>query len=387
MTPLEHEVILSCASLRTPAFVYNERLLEEAAYRMQAITACVDCKLLYSMKSLSEQSILNYLAPLVDGFSVSSVAEAMLGRGVLKSTGTVHFTSPGLRREDIDRIARTCDYVAFNSIPQFSKFSELFKLDCCGVRVNPQLSFVEDIRYAPCRPNSKLGIPLSQLRIAINDNPRMTSRIRGLHFHTNCDSHSFKALFETTSHIVEVLSQLRLDLNWINLGGGYLFNDCNDVELFRKSVAIMRRGFGAKDVFIEPGAAFVRRAGSVVSTIVDIFDSAGKTIVILDTTVNHMPEVFEYQYRPGISGDRSDGIYRYIFAGCTCLAGDVFGEYRFSMPLQEGMRVIFLDQGAYTVPKSHRFNGVELPAIYALTKDLQIEKMNSKPDYIENTLT
>ena len=80
-----------------------------------------------------------------------------------------------------------------------------------------------------------------------------------------------------------------------------------------------------------------------------------------------MPEVFEYQYEPDVLGHRDDADWACTLAGCTCLAGDVFGEYSFDHTLAVGDRVVFLNVGAYTLVKAHMFNGVNLPTIYALT--------------------
>jgi carboxynorspermidine decarboxylase len=89
----------------------------------------------------------------------------------------------------------------------------------------------------------------------------------------------------------------------------------------------------------------------------------------LDTAVNHMPEVFEFQFEPDVLGHVAGGLYGYILAGCTCMAGDVFGEYAFDMPLAVGSRLTFLNMGAYTISKAHRFNGVGLPSIYLRRRD------------------
>ena len=49
--------------------------------------------------------------------------------------------------------------------------------------------------------------------------------------------------------------------------------------------------------------------------------------------------------------------------GPTCLAGDVFGAYRFAAPLRAGDRVIIQDAAYYTMVKSTTFNGAPLPSI------------------------
>ena len=120
-------------------------------------------------------------------------------------------------------------------------------------------------------------------------------------------------------------------------------------------------------MIIEPGAGVVRDTCFLVAQVVDVFVSDGMQIAVLDTTVNHMPEVFEYQFSPDVVGDKNEGRYCYMLTGATCLAGDVFGEYAFDTPLEVGSKVTFTGVGAYTLVKGHTFNGVNLPAIYALT--------------------
>ena len=85
----------------------------------------------------------------------------------------------------------------------------------------------------------------------------------------------------------------------------------------------------------------------------------------MDTSVNHMPEVFEYQFQPDVLGHRQGAAHCYLLAGSTCLAGDIFGEYQFDEPLHIGSRLVFCDMGSYTLVKAHCFNGIPLPNVYS----------------------
>jgi carboxynorspermidine decarboxylase len=124
-------------------------------------------------------------------------------------------------------------------------------------------------------------------------------------------------------------------------------------------------------VIMEPGSAIVASAGYLVGSVVDVFTAQGQRIAVLDTSVNHAPEVFEYGWSPDVVGaehaqedEVGEGVH--LVTGSTCLAGDVFGRYRFAVPLEIGARVVFTDLGAYSLVKAHRFNGVNLPTVYAL---------------------
>ena len=96
-----------------------------------------------------------------------------------------------------------------------------------------------------------------------------------------------------------------------------------------------------------------------------------------------MPEVFEYQFRPDVIGATTDGLHSYVLAGSTCLAGDLFGEYRFAKELSIGDRLVFPDMGGYTLSRANHFNGYSWPSIYSLRPggDLQLEKEDGFETY------
>ena len=357
------------ASIDTPAFVYDETRLLDVVDYINELACRVGFNALFTVKPLMFPDILELISPCLDGFSVSSLFEARFVRDVLEIPGTLHITTPGFRSDEIDSIAETCDYIAFNSLSQLTTLKGAARDKAFyGLRINPQLSFVQDDRYDPCRQHSKLGVPLVEAAALARRRDSLLRGITGVHFHTNCDSRTFDPLLETVRHLDETAPELLEMIEWINLGGGYSFPDIGNREPLAKAVEILWRKYGL-EVFLEPGSGLVRDAAVIVSTVIDMFESDGKTIAVLDTSVNHMPEVFEYQFQPNVLGQTENGPHRYILAGCTCLAGDLFGEYAFSEPLETGSRVVFTDMGAYTMVKWHWFNGVNLPTIYSRTDD------------------
>ncbi|GAG23844.1 unnamed protein product, partial [marine sediment metagenome] len=213
---------------------------------------------------------------------------------------------------------------------------------------------------------------MDQFRKTCQDNPGFLKKINGILFHTNCESENINQLSKTVKHIDKTLAGLFSKIKWINLGGGYLFDNEEDLSPLIDIAKFLKNRYKI-DVFFEPGKAVVGEAGYIVSTVLDIFNSDGKDIAVLDTTVNHMPEVFEYQLRPDIMQESADGKHAYILAGASCLAGDLFGAYRFTEPLRVGSRITFKAMGAYTLVKASMFNGINLPAIYAHTQNGKIE--------------
>ena len=383
----------------TPAFVYDESAIHRLLGYAAPLRKDGRCRLLFAIKSFSFAPALRVMTPLLDGFAVSSLYEARLARSVIDGYGdscgsgeaSVHITTPGLRGSETGEIGSLCDYVSFNSLSHWDMYSGKLKGQAnCGLRVNPQLSFADDCRYDPCRPQSKLGVPLDGLTDALRDEPARLDGVRGLLFHSNCDSPDFGELRATVERLQSHIPGLLRQVEWLNLGGGYLFEEdgkpCDNLDDLCRVVDSLRLEFGLQ-VFLEPGSGLIRAAGYFVSSVLDLFQSGGATVAVLDTTVNHMPEVFEYGFQPNVVGAVSDesgddAPHEYTLAGCTCLAGDLFGSYRFTKSLKVGDKVVFSNSGSYTLVKAHTFNGVALPSVYALDARGKLE-LKGGPSYAE----
>jgi carboxynorspermidine decarboxylase len=369
--------------VETPAFVLDEKSIRDKLAQAAQIRKDTGLHILYALKPLGHVDAVKWLAEGLDGLAASSLFEAKLSREVVGTKGVVSITSPGLRPDEIVEIASLCDHVVCNSLAQYRRFQHVKEQTCLGLRINPQYSLVEDSRYDPCRDGSKLGEPLENVIELLEQNSPLLRGLRGLHFHSNCDSESFAPLLETVEHLHEKLGPLLHKLEWMNLGGGYLLESEQDRAPLYEAVKLLRSNYPLR-VFMEPGAAFVREAGYIIASVIDLFESDEELIAVLDTTVNHMPEVFEYRFEPDLLEHSDDGEYEYSLAGSTCLSMDMFGQYCFDKPLEIGSRVIFPNIGAYSMVKAHMFNGVNLPTNYSLrsTGELILRQRFTYEDFL-----
>ena len=107
----------------------------------------------------------------------------------------------------------------------------------------------------------------------------------------------------------------------------------------------------------------------------DIVDNDIKTLVLDASAACHMPDVLEMPYRPPLfaSGEPNEKKFTYRLSSCTCLAGDIIGDYSFDEEIKIGDTLVFLDMAIYSMVKNNTFNGMALPDIDLLTKDGEVK--------------
>ena len=351
----------------TPAYVYSESLLLAAAERAAEVALYAGCKLLYTLKACALAPVLETLAPWLHGFAGSSVFEVRVAEATARGDQSIHCYSPAYPVQDLEAVLPMADYVSLNSWGQLDEASGLNGgRASLGLRINPEMSFASDSRYDPCRPHSKLGVPLSSL-VGDTATLRTNPRVDGLLIHSNCESHDLAELAETVEAMSGLIG-LMDGLAWFNVGGGYYLDQQTDPEPLRQVVSRLASELGAS-VFMEPGTALVQEAGFLVTEVLDVFRNGGVEVAVLDATTSHLPEVFEYGYRPRVAGPRSGGDRSTVLAGRSCLAGDVIGEYDFRESARAGDRIAVMDSGAYSHSRATPFNGIPVPDAYMLRQD------------------
>ena len=304
----------------------------------------------------------------VDGFAASSLFEARLAREVIGDAGRSTSRRPGLRDGELPELGELCDHVTFNSL------SQLRRLAADARQARPSRPARQSRALAGRRrPLRSLPAALQAGRAAraarqeLAPSPALFEQVAGCCSTPIATRRASSRCTRPSAPRVEA-GRSAPELRWINLGGGYLLDAPARSTCSPKRSSRCDRVM-ASSVYIEPGAALVRKAGYLVASVIDLFRSGGKTIAVLDTTINHVPEVFEYQFEPDVLGHDDDGEYEYLLAGSSCLAGDLMGDYAFERRLRIGSRVVLSNVGAYAIVKAHMFNGINLPSIYSVTAD------------------
>jgi len=348
----------------TPCYVVDEAALIKNLKILDAVQQKTGCRILLALKGFAMFSLFPVIREYLCGISASSVDEARLGYEEFGKE--VHFCAPAFPDADLREILSCCNHLVFNSFSFWnrhkSEIIEAKKPVRCGIRVNPEHSEVRVPIYDPCGPYSRLGVTRS------NFEPHNLEGISGLHFHTLCELNA-DALARTLPAFEDKFGVFLKNMEWVNFGGGHHITRSDyDVDLLCELIT----GFKSRypiEVYLEPGEAIALNTGVLIASVLDVFHN-GMDIAILDASASaHMPDVLEMPYRPVIEGAGMPGEYSFTYrlAGLTCLAGDVIGDFSFSVPLKVGDRLVFQDMAHYTMVKNNTFNGVRLPSIGILT--------------------
>lgn len=369
-------------NIPTPAYVVDESLVQKNLDILSSVMERTGCKILLAQKAFSMFSMYPQISNILSGTTASGLYEARLGYE--KFGKETHIFSPAYKEEDIHEILSYCDHLSFNSISQYEKFAPLVhaKGGECGLRLNPECSTQDHGIYDPCAKGSRLGVTKKNF-----DFERLPG-IDGFHIHTLCEQNS-DALEETVKALEENFGPYLSKVKWLNLGGGHhITRDDYDIERLVSIILHLKETYDVQ-VYLEPGEAVVYQAGFLVSKVLELVDN-DMHIAILDTSAAcHMPDVLEMPYRPEVIGSvdpkKSNAPYVYRFAGPTCLAGDIIGDYGFETPLSIGDTVIFTDMALYSMVKNNTFNGMPLPAIVIHTKngENKIVKTFDYMDFVE----
>ena len=347
------------SDIPSPCFILEEAKLRRNLELIDSVQKAAGVMIILALKGFSMFSVFPLVREYLSGATASSLNEIKL---VNEYMGVkAHTYIPAYQDDSFEEVVNRSSHLTFNSWSQWERFGErAVGRVSCGIRVNPQYSEVATEMYNPCVPGSRLGATRDQLP------DELPPGLDGIHFHTLCENDSFtleRTLTALESQFGDLLHQAR----WVNFGGGHLMTrEGYDTQHLIGLLTAFRQKYDV-EIMLEPGSAIAWQTGVLAATVLDVFDSQGVPVAVLDTSfAAHMPDTLEMPYKPRIIGAYHEPVAdkpTYRLGGMTCLAGDFMGDYSFDKPLAVGDKVVFDDMIHYTMVKTTTFNGVNLPAI------------------------
>jgi carboxynorspermidine decarboxylase len=338
----------------TPYYLIDERKLLRNLRIIRHIREASGAKSLLALKCFAAWCVFGLMRRYLDGTTSSSLYEARLGRE--RFGKETHAYCVAWSRDELLKVRHYADAVIFNSASQLRRFHGDVRALSVGVRINPGVSHSHYDLADPARRYSRLGV------IDKSDIREILPFINGCMFHFNCENDDFGNFAANLGRIARRYGDVLKKLEWVSLGGGLSFTTKRyPIERF----CALLKDFGARfnvQVYLEPGEAAVTQSTELVTTVLDVARNETE-IAIVDASIEaHMLDHLVYRTSAKISFPRR-GPYRYMVAGRSCLAGDVFGTYSFASRLTAGATVRIADAAGYTMVKKNWFNGLPMPAI------------------------
>jgi carboxynorspermidine decarboxylase len=363
--------------LTTPYYLIDERKLLRKLKIIRRLREVSGAKSLLALKCFSTWSVFGLIREYMDGTTSSSAYEAQLGHEYFGKE--VHAYSVAFSNQDIKVVGQIADKVIFNSISQLKMYCNEVRGLKLGLRVNPGISYSHFDLADPARKYSRLGVSSKNSLI------KASPLISGIMFHFNCENDDFSHFSRSLDYIGHQYGSVLRQMEWVSLGGGIAFtNGGYPLGEFCEKLKQFSAKYGVQ-VYLEPGDATVAFCAELVTTVLDIVHNKIDIAIVDASTEAHMLDLLVYQEEAPIKG-AGHGKYRYVVAGRSCLAGDIFGTYRLPKKLRVGDIVKIGNAARYTMVKKNWFNGLPMPAICIKRLDGTLDMVRSfgYKDYVSS---
>lgn len=361
----------------TPYYLIDEKKLLRNLKIIQQVRELSGAKSVLALKCFSTWSVFPLMSKYMDGTTSSSLPEAKLGHE--KFGKEVHAYSVGFSRKEVQEVSTFADMVIFNSISQLKQYARDTRGLPLGLRVNPGISHSHYDLADPARRYSRLGV--TDLKAIMEIAPQLS----GVMFHFNCENDELESFSTTLDQIGKKYGKLLKEMKWVSLGGGLSFTKKGyPVRKFCRRLKEFSEEFGVQ-VYLEPGEAAITGCAELVTTVLDVVHNEMDTAILDASMEAHMLDHLIYRTNPKVSVP-GPGRYPVMIAGRSCLAGDVFGQYKLKTKLTVGAEVRLADAAGYTMVKKNWFNGLPMPSICVkrLNGKLETVRQFSYKDYLEN---
>ncbi|MFB9912606.1 carboxynorspermidine decarboxylase [Rhizobium paknamense] len=339
--------------MQTPYYLVDKTKLLRNMEKIALLREKSGAKALLALKCFATWGVFDFMRDYMDGTTSSSLYEVRLGRQ--RFGKETHAYSVAYADHEIEEVISYSDKIIFNSISQLERFSEKASGIVRGLRLNPQVSSSSFDLADPARPFSRLG------EWDMGKVEKVMDRVSGFMIHNNCENKDFSLFDRMLADIEQKFGPLLKRAEWVSLGGGIHFTgEDYPLDQFAERLKRFAGEYGVQ-VYLEPGEASITKSTTLEVTVLDTLYN-GKNLAIVDSSIEaHMLDLLIYRENAKI--EPNEGEHSYMICGKSCLAGDIFGEFKFPAPLKIGDRISVQDAAGYTMVKKNWFNGVKMPAI------------------------
>jgi diaminopimelate decarboxylase len=358
----------------TPLFVYSKAAMLAALGAYQRGFAGRRSRICYAMKANSSLAVLQVFARAGCGFDIVSGGELERVLAAGGKPADIIFSGVGKTRAEIAR-ALEAGIGCFNVESE----SELEVLDevaavmgrtaPVSIRVNPNVDPKTHPYISTGLKGNKFGIAHERTLHAYQRAAELPHlQVVGIDCHIGSQITESGPYLDAMDRVLDLVASIEatgVRLRHIDFGGGLGIDYNGDTppaadalwaDLLRKLDA---RGYGDRELMIEPGRSLVGNAGVCITEVLYLKPGEQKNFCIVDAAMNDLPRPAMYQAWHGIEPvtlSRSEtAASTYDVVGPVCESGDWLGRDR-RLAVQSGDLLAVLSAGAYCMSMASNYN-------------------------------
>jgi diaminopimelate decarboxylase len=360
------------AQFGTPVFAYSKAAMLSALAAYQRGFAGRKAQICYAMKANSNLAVLQVFAQAGCGFDIVSGGE--LAR-VLAAGGQpqkIIFSGVGKTRAEMKE-ALQIGIGCFNveSEAELEVLNDvalsLHQIAPVSLRVNPNVDPKTHPYISTGLKGNKFGVAHEH---ALKTYQRAASlpglKVVGIDCHIGSQITEATPYLDAMDRILDLVTEVEaagIPIHHIDFGGGLGINYNGDTPpaadaLWHALLAKLdARGFGNRQLMIEPGRSLVGNAGVCLTDVVFMKPGEQKNFCIIDAAMNDLPRPAMYQAFHQIVPvtPRAGATTLVDVVGPVCESGDWIGRDR-ELNVQAGDTLAVLSAGAYCMSMSSNYN-------------------------------
>ncbi len=356
----------------TPLFVYSKAAMLSALAAYQRGFEGRNARICYAMKANSSLAVLQVFAQAGCGFDIVSGGELDRVIAAGGDTSKVIFSGVGKTRAEMCK-ALDAGIACFNveSEAELEVLSDVAqsmgKRAPISIRVNPNVDAKTHPYISTGLKGNKFGVAHER---ALATYQRAAS-LPGLQV-TGIDCHIGSQITEATPYLdamdrvldlVQTIEAAGIAIHHIDFGGGLGINYNGDTPpaadaLWAQLLAKLdARGYGQRQLMIEPGRSLVGNAGVCLTEVLYLKPGEQKNFCIVDAAMNDLPRPAMYEAFHQIVplAARAGAATLYDVVGPVCESGDWLGRDR-QLTVQSGDLLAVLSTGAYCMAMASNYN-------------------------------
>jgi diaminopimelate decarboxylase len=356
----------------TPLFVYSKAAMLSALAAYQRGFAGRFAQICYAMKANSSLAILQVFADAGCGFDIVSGGELARVLAAGGDPAKVIFSGVGKTRAEMKQalqvgigcfnVESEAELDVLNAVAL-----DMGKKAPVSLRVNPNVDPKTHPYISTGLKGNKFGIAHEDALRAYRHAASLPGlKVVGIDCHIGSQITDSTPYLDAMDRVLDLVAEVEsagIPIHHIDFGGGLGINYNGDTPpeadaLWAQLLAKLdARGYGQRQLMIEPGRSLVGNAGVCLTEVLYLKPGEQKNFCVVDAAMNDLPRPAMYQAFHQIVAvtPRSGEAAMYDVVGPVCESGDWIGRDR-QMLVQAGDVLAVLSAGAYCMSMASNYN-------------------------------